>query len=302
MKIVPTGEILGATIEGIDLAKPLARCEFDGILKALGRYGVLRFPAQQLDPAQLKAFSARFGSLEINVAGAYQEPGHPEVMILSNIVENGRPIGARDAGQDWHTDMSYSVTIAFANVLYALKVPRRDGQPLGGTEFANMHAAYDALPDELKARLDGMTVLHDFNKFWEMMRQRPGSWRPPLSEEQRRQKPPVSHPIFLEHPITGKKVLYCNPGYAIRINELPEDESDRILAFLFEHQLQPRFRYLHRWTEGDVLFWDDIGTLHNAQADYGPDEHRLIKRCQVMADKVFDPAFLREALGEPVAA
>ena len=92
MKIVPTGEILGATIEGIDLAKPLARCEFDGILKALGRYGVLRFPAQQLDPAQLKAFSARFGSLEINVAGAYQEPGHPEVMILSNIVENGRPI------------------------------------------------------------------------------------------------------------------------------------------------------------------------------------------------------------------
>ena len=112
----------------------------------------------------------------------------------------------------------------------------------------------------------------------------------------------MSHPIFLTHPITGKKVLYANPGYAIRINELPERESEETLAFLFEHQLRPRFRYVHRWTEGDVLFWDDIGTLHNAQADYGPDEHRLIKRCQVMADKVFDPAFLREALGEPVAA
>ena len=93
----------------------------------------------------MKAFAGRFGSLEINVAGTFQEPGHPEVMILSNIVENGRPIGARDAGQDWHTDMSYSETIAFANVLYALKVPRRDGEPLGGTEFANMHAAYDGL-------------------------------------------------------------------------------------------------------------------------------------------------------------
>jgi len=172
----------------------------------------------------------------------------------------------------------------------------------GGTEFASMHAAYAALPEELKTRLDGMTVLHDFTKFWEMMRQRPGSWRPPLSEAQRKQKPPVSHPIFLTHPITGRKVLYANPGYAIRINELPESESDEILAFLFEHQLQPRFRYVHRWTEGDVLFWDDIGTLHNAHADYGPDEPRLIKRCQVMADKVFDRAFMRAALAESVEA
>jgi len=302
LKITSTGETLGATVEGVDLAKPLAARDFGEILRAFGEYSVLRFPAQRLDAAQLKAFAGQFGSLEINVAGTFQEPGHPEVMTLSNIVENGKPIGARDAGQDWHTDMSYSDTIALANVLYALKVPRRDGVTLGGTEFANMHAAYEALPKELKTRLDGMTVLHDFNKFWEMMRQRPGSWRPPLSEEQRKQKPPVSHPIFLVHPITGKKVLYANPGYAIRINELPEQESDEILAFLFEHQLQPRFRYVHRWTEGDVLFWDDIGTLHNAHADYGPDEPRLIKRCQVMADKIFDPAFVRAALAEPAVA
>ena len=298
MKVIPTGETLGATVEGIDLAKPLGPADFRTVLKALGEHGVLRFPAQSLDAAQLKAFSARFGSLEINVAGAYQEPGHPEVMILSNIVENGRPIGARDAGQDWHTDMSYSTTIAFANVLYALKVPRRDGQPLGGTEFANMRAAYRELPEALKRRLADMTVLHDFNKFWEMMRARPGSWRPPLSPEQHRQKPPVSHPVFLTHPVTGDTVLYANPGYAIRINELPEAESDEMLALLFKHQLQPRFRYLHRWTEGDLLMWDDLLTLHNAQADYGPDEPRLIKRCQVMADRIFDAGFLRQTLGE----
>jgi taurine dioxygenase len=243
------------------------------------------------------AFSERFGSLEINVAGAFQEPGLPEIMILSNMKdERGRPIGARDAGQDWHTDMSYSETIAFANVLYALKVPQRDGKPLGGTEFANMHAVYDGLPDDLKSRLGGMTVLHDFNKFWDMMLKRPGTWRQPLTAEQRARKPPVSHPIFLTHPITGRRVLYANPGYAIRINELPETESDEILDFLFKHQLQEKYRWVHRWTEGDVLLWDDLGTLHNAHADYGPDEHRLIKRCQVMADRIFDPDWVRAAL------
>ncbi len=297
MQIVPTGETLGATIAGVDLNQELDARIFGDILRALGTYGVLRFPDQTLEPARQMAFSARFGSLEINVAGAFQEPGHPEVMILSNMTEpNGRPIGARDAGQDWHTDMSYSETIAFANVLYALKVPHRDGRPLGGTEFANMHAAYDGLPDELKTRLDGMTVLHDFNKFWDMMLKRPGTWRKPLTQEQRDRKPPVSHPIFLTHPITGRKVLYANPGYAIRINELPEAESDEILELLFTHQLQEKYRYVHRWREGDVLLWDDIGTLHNAHADYGPDEHRLIKRCQVMADRIFDPEFARAAL------
>jgi len=296
-RFIASGGALGATVEGVDLNQPLDDGDFAEILRALGRYGVLRFPSQALDPARQMAFAARFGSLEINVAGAFQEPGYPEIMILSNMTEpNGRPIGARDAGQDWHTDMSYSEVVAFANVLYAIKVPHRDGEPLGGTEFADMHGAYDGLPGELKTRLATMTVLHDFNKFWEMMRRRPGSWRQKLSEEQRRRKPPVSHPIFLTHPITGRKVLYANPGYAIRINELPESESDALLAFLFEHQLQPRYRYLHRWSEGDVLLWDDIGTLHNAHADYRADEHRLIKRCQVMADRVFDPEWVRRAL------
>ena len=101
-------------------------------------------------------------------------------------------------------------------------------------------------------------------------------------------KLPVSHPIFLEHPITGKRVLYCNPGYSVRINELPEDESDRMLDFLFAHQTQAKYRYAARWRVGDVLMWDNMGMIHNAVADYGPDEHRLIKCCQVMATRFFD--------------
>ena len=128
------------------------------------------------------------------------------------------------------------------------------------------------------------------------MRARPGSTRPPLTPEQRAKRPPATHPVFMTHPITGRTILYCNPGYVIRINELDEAESDAVLAELFAHQLQDKYLYAHRWTEGDVLMWDHIGTLHNAIPDYGPDEHRLIKRCQVMADRVFDPDFVRQGL------
>ena len=288
MKITSSGETLGATIEDLDLAHPLSADDFGDVVRTLGERGVVRFPGQKLTGRQLADFSARFGELEINVANSYQEPGIPEVMILSNIVENGKAIGLADAGQDWHTDMSYSRTIAFANVLYGIRIPRRGGRALGATEFSNMHAAYDGLPAERKRDLEGMTVLHDFNKFWEMMRREKGSKRPALTEAQKKAKPPVSHPIFLTHPITQRKVLYCNPGYAVRINELPDKESEKTLAFLFEHQLRPEYRWAFHWEEGDVLMWEDIGTIHNAVADYRPDEHRLIKRCQVMAT-MFQP-------------
>jgi taurine dioxygenase len=288
LKIIPSGEALGATIEGLDLAQPFSAEEFHALEKALGERGVLRIPRQQLTGRQLKAFSARFGTLEVNVASkAYQEPGIPEVMVLSNIVEEGRPIGLADAGQGWHTDMSYSRTIAFANVLYGIKIPQRGGKPLGATQFCNMHAAYDGLSKNIKESLSGKTVLHDFEKFWEMMRREKGSKRPPLTEAQRTAKPPVSHPVFLTHPLTGRKVLYANPGYAMRINELPERESEAMLGYLFEHQVKPEYRYTFHWQEGDVLIWEDIGTIHQAVADYGPQEHRLIKRCQVMADRYF---------------
>jgi len=291
--IEPTGQILGATVRGIDLSRPLADTDFAEILLGLGAHGVLHFPNQKVEAAELRDFSRRFGRIQATLTGRHHEPGMPEVGILSNIIENGEPIGITDAGQDWHTDMSYNETIGFLNVLYAVKVPRRDGRVLGGTMFVNTRAAYEDLAPELKDRLRNATATHDFNKFWENMRRRPGSLREPLTEEQRRRRPPSVHPIFLTHPISGKTVLYCNPGYAIRINELDEAESDRVLAMLFAHQLQPKYQYTHQWTEGDVLVWDHIGTLHHAIPDYGPDEHRLMKRCQVMADRIFDPEFLR---------
>jgi taurine dioxygenase len=297
LTIEPTGAVLGATIHGLDAAKPVSERDFGQVLAALGQYGVLRFPDQQLDEDGVRRFSQLFGDIQGPSSPRLAEDGKevPAVGILSNIKENGKYIGAADAGQDWHTDMSYRDVIGFVNVLYGIKIPRRDGRPLGGTEFSNMHAAYDALPAAIKTELENATVTHTFEKFWEHMRQNKNSGRPPMTDEQRRRRPPVVHRLFPIHPITGRKVLYCNPGYSIRINELPEAESDAMLAFLYEHQLQERFRFTHHWTENDLLVWDHIGTIHRAIADYQPDEIRLMRRCQVMATKIFDPDFSRLA-------
>ena len=295
--VKPSGGILGCRIDDLDLSQPFGEKELGFTLGCLAEYGVVCFPGQSLDPPAQVAFSRLFGELEVHVSGAFQEPGHPEVMILSNMVEEGQPVGLADAGQGWHTDMSFSRTIAFVNVLYALKVPRRDGRPLGATLFASTTAAYDALPDHVKRRIEGRTATHDFEKFWEMMRQRAGSRtsRAPLTEQQKRQKPPVSHSLMMVHPISGRRLLYADPGYTVSIDGMNKQESDDLLEFLFQHQLQPQFQYAHRWAEGDVLIFDDLQTLHRAEADYRLDEPRLIKRCQAMATLVFEPEFRRLA-------
>lgn len=294
MKIEPSNAILGARVTGVDLSAPVADADFGRILKALGDHGVLCFPGQLIDAPALRTFSARFGELQI--ISRKVESGMPEVSILSNVIENGIAIGTPDAGQDWHTDMTYNRVPGFVNVLVAHRVPIRDGRVLGGTEFANTQAAYDDLPAGVKAKLADATAIHDWNFFQEHMRINKGSQRPPLTEAQKAQRPPVPHPVFLTHPISGRKVIYVNPGFAVRIEGMSDTESRDTLDDLFAHVLQAKYRYTHHWTVGDVLVWDHLGTWHCALADYGPDEYRLMKRCQVLADKVFDPAFLKAAL------
>ena len=284
MRITPNNAGVGARIEEIDLARPLSPEDFKTILRALGQYGVLCFPRQDLNADHLADYAGRFGELEVNVANLFHAEGHPEIMHLSNMKdEAGKPIGLSDAGQGWHTDMSYSKDISIANVLHAKRIPRRQGRGRGATQFRSMRAAYDGRPAEVKQRLEGRTATHDFGKFWDMMRQRPGSIRGPLTPEQRAKKPPVSHPIFKVHPITGRRVLYCNSGYAMHIDGMDKVESDAMLDYLFRHQAQEKYLYSHSWNEGDVLMWDNIGTVHNAVADYGADTPRFILRAQVMA-------------------
>ena len=296
LELKPGHGVLGARISGVDLNAPLAPADFATILRALGEHGVLCFPNQLIDAAALKAFSARFGELQVVYGIPYFEPGMPEVSILSNVIENGRQIGVPDAGQDWHTDMTYNATVGFVNVLVAHKVPMRDGQALGATEFTNTQAAYEDLPADLKARLANATATHDLNVFWEHMRRDKGSTRPPLSPQQRRERPPVHHPVFLTHPISGRKLIYVNPGFTECIDGMSAADSEATLQMLFDHVLAPRYRYVHSWAVGDVLLWDHIGTWHYARSDYRSDESRLMKRCQVLADRIFDPEFTRAAL------
>ena len=283
MEIIPGGQTLGARIEGIDLGAPLSDDDFRRILRALGAHGVLCFPGQSFEVPAFAAFGRRFGALEVNVANLFRAPDFPAVMILSNMQQDGKPLGLNDAGQGWHTDMSYSHDVALANVLHCRRVPRRHGKPLGETQFRNMHAAYDDLPDTLKHRLEGRTATHDFAKFWDEMRKRPGSRRQPLTPEQRAKKPPVSQPLFRRHPITLRRVLYANPGYTMFIDGMDQQESGEILDFLFRHQERAEYLFAHHWSEDDVLMWDNIGTVHNAVADYTADEPRFMRRVQVMA-------------------
>lgn len=292
MRVVPGNTPLGARIEELDLRELLDDGTRDAILCALGEHGVLCFPRQSLDAAAQRRFCARFGTLEVNVAAAgFHADGLPEVMVLSNKLRDGHPIGLADAGQGWHTDMSYSRVIALATVLHAVEVPHADGRTLGATRFQDMHAAYEALPDELKSRLANASAVHDFEKFWDMMRCKKGSTRPPLSARQRELKPPVAHPVFMTHPVTGRKVIYANPGYVTHIEGLAPLDREELLAFLFEHQLREEYRHVHQWSVGDVLMWDDIGTLHDAVADYAAHQPRLMHRCQVMADQVLANPF-----------
>jgi taurine dioxygenase len=218
------------------------------------------------------------------------------------MVVDGKPLGKPDAGHMWHTEMSYAKPQGYVNVLYAVVVPHRAGKPLGATEFINARAAYDDLSAEMKRRLAGLTATHDVQNYWDRARAG-GSARPAFTPEHRLAKPLVTHPLVMKHPVDGHEFLYCNSGFTVRVNELPEDESEALLNLLFEHQLRPQYRYLHDWTVNDLLIWDNFGTQHRAVADYGPDEHRLIKRCQVRSDKILDPQFIaRVAPPQPRAA
>lgn len=291
MKITPAKAPLGATVEDVDLAQNLSDADIAKIELALAEYGVLCFPDQELDDASHVAFTSRLGPLEVNVASSGMTGDTPEIMVLSNIVRDGKPIGLSDAGQGWHTDMSYSQIPGHATALYGIQIPTENGRPLGDTEFANMYMAYETLPDHIRNDIEGRFAVRDFQKFWNYMREVKNSPRPPLTVEQRRKKPPVLHPLVQTHPVTGRKVLYADPAFTMSIVGLPRKRSDEIIAFLEEHQTRPEFCYAHKWKEKDFLIWDNIASIHRATGGYRPDQHRLMHRTQVALDVARQPGF-----------
>ena len=279
IEIIPQSAVIGAEIRGVDLSKPLARLTFAKIEQAYDRYTVLIFRDQKLTPEQHVAFGRLFGPLEIHVLKRYLLPGQPELLLISNIVkEDGKFLGLPDAGQTWHTDTSYRMRPSRGSILYAIEIPHDDnGNPIGDTLFAGTAPAYDALPAEMKEKLEGCRAIHRYGQ----RKRPPGSQRNQKFKAEIEAVPDVSHPVVRTHPNTGRKALYVFEGECVGIEGMPEDEGREIIAGLTRHCIQPRFIYRHKWKVGDVVMWDNAAALHLAIADYKLPQRRLLHRVTI---------------------
>jgi taurine dioxygenase len=276
VRIEPLSPVMGAEVLGVDLARPLDDTCFEAIRDAFHRFKLLRFASQRLTEAQQIAFSRRFGPLQVHVLDQYRHPEHPEIYVLSNVDRTtGRTIGQHpDKGTlAWHSDLSFQRVPALATLLYGIETPRVGGQ----TQFADMVAAYDTLPDLLKQRLAGLRAIHDLD----VSRARMGE--PPMTAEQRQKAPPVDHPLVRTHPDTGRKALYVS-GHVACIEGLPALESESLIAQLMEHATQPRFVFSYHWRPGDVVMWDNRCTMHRATGYDVSAERRVIHRTVVLGD------------------
>jgi taurine dioxygenase len=274
--IEPLSATLGAQVHGVDLSRELDDDSFGVIRDAFHRHLLLRFATQRLSEAQQVAFSRRFGELQVHVLDQYRHPQYPEVYVLSNVDrETGRTIGHHpDKGTlAWHSDLSFQQRPALATILYGIETPAVGGE----TQFADMIAAYDALDESMKRRLDGLRAIHDLD----VSRARMGE--PPMTPEQRRQAPPVSHPLVRTHPDTGRKALYVS-GHVSHIEGLPAHASAALFGALMAHATHPRFVYSYHWRQGDVVMWDNRCTMHRATAYDTSAERRVIHRTVVLGD------------------
>lgn len=274
----------GCRIDGIDIGAGVDRDTAATIEEALNDHGVVCVSGQPYGPQELIDFSRNFGPLELNVAKTFHHGAYPEVNVLSNRIIDGKPEGAADAGQVWHTDLSYNRVVGRASILHAHMVPFKDGKALGDTAFRNMYMVYESLPPDIKARLEGKEACHEFEKMWNQMIAK-GSKRAPFTDAQRAEKPPVVHPVFLTHPWTGRKCLFVNRGLTQFILGIPKKESDELLEFLFDFQEREDFAYLHEWRVGDTVIWDNCATIHCATGGYDATQHRVMIRTQVLGSE-----------------
>ncbi len=270
IEIVPTAAALGAEIRGVDLARPIDAATFAAIERAYNEHGVVFFRDQQITPPQQVAFTRRFGEIEFNIFGErWSVPGSPEIVVVSNVTEGGRPIGVRRAGENWHSDMCYTARPPRGTMLYAREIPDLFGLPLGDTEFASAAAAWDALPEKLRQQIDGRRAVFDFTG-------RKRAFPPTQAEIDR--YPPVTHPLVRTHPFTGRRCLYAMRDDCVGIEGMAQEEAGVLIAALADHIVKPAFVYRHQWRSGDVLLWDNCTVQHRAVQDYDLPQRRLMHR------------------------
>ena len=267
----PLSASIGAEIIGIDLSQPMSDALFAKVLDTWHRNLVILFRDQQLSEDDQVRFGARFGPPAVSHTKRFTT-ANPAVMLISNIRENGQMIGALPDGEmHFHSDQCHQERPAMASMLYALEVPSKGGNTL----FANAYKAYETLPESIKTRIEGRKALNAYDY------QAAATHR---GTRLREGIPSCWHPAVRTHPATGKKALYVNRLMTIAIEGMPEEESDRLLGTLFDHQEQPQFVYEHVWRPHDLLLWDNRCALH-ARTDFSAAERRLLRRLTILGEK-----------------
>jgi len=267
----PLSAALGAEIIGIDLRQEIGDDVFAQIRDAWHQNLVILLRDQKLSEEEQVRFAAKFGApAQIHTKQFVRN--HPAVMLVSNVREDGKPIGALPDGEmHFHTDQCHQERPAKASMLYALEVPSMGGNTL----FANGYRAYETLPPEIKRRIEGRKAVNAYD--YDAAATKRGTRLAPSV-------PSYAHPVVRTHPATGRKALYVNRLMTVRIEGLPVQESDELLAILFDHQERREFIYEHVWRPGDLLIWDNRCTLH-ARTDFSPNERRLMRRVTILGEK-----------------
>jgi taurine dioxygenase len=271
LAVRPLSPALGAEILGVDLREELDERAFAQIGEAWHRHLVILLRDQELSETDEVRFAERFGPPAVIHTKEFVR-NHPAVMLISNIREDGKPIGALPDGEmQFHSDQCHQERPAMASLLYAIEVPSKGGNTL----FANQYKAYETLPEAIKRRIDGRKALNAYDYRTAAMKR--GTQ---LAEG----VPCYAHPVVRTHPATGRKALYVNRLMTVRIEGMPEPESDELLNLLFDHQERREFVYEHVWRPGDLLMWDNRRVLH-ARTDFSPDERRLMRRVTILGEK-----------------
>jgi taurine dioxygenase len=275
-EIRPLTPRFGAEIVGLDLARPLDGAAFMDVYQAFLDYRLLLFRDQRLPkPAQV-GFARHFGEVQVHIMNQYHNAEFPELYTLTNLGPDGKPTGRHpDRGtMYWHTDGSWSKVTGQATMLYVEVAPGQGG----GTEWADMYGAYELLAPEEKARLAGLRAVHDLN-FSRTRRH----GEDPMTEEQRRQKPPVDHPIVRTHAETGRKCLFLG-DHASHILGWPYEEGRAFVEDLNARMIRSEIVYSHSWRPGDFVVWDNRCLLHRARPYDTQHEPRVIRRCTILGE------------------
>lgn len=283
MKITPLTPVIGAEITGIDV-RAADKEMVEAIHKALLDHCVVVIRDQHLSPPEQIRFTENWGPLVRRINPTFLHGDYPDVLVLSNRVVDGKAEGATEAyaGFTWHADLTYAERPSMGSMLHALEVPEEGGD----TAFANMYAAYEALPEETKRKIANLKALHirDRRKNPRAQITKKDGFKHDIDKYFDMPVPDSVHPMVTTHPETGRKVLFVNPRFAVAIDGMDDAEAQPLLDELFDHQKKPEFIYRHKWRLGDVVFWDNRSTIHLACGGIKPPGIRHLHRTSIAGD------------------